>query len=841
MGDGAGLRKKGPRPKLSDMNMKPDSLRVMAYLRRAGVVTLALFLWSLPQQGRAALPGTSTDMRLLVIAAETGDSTLAPIQEALDFIGTPYDVHIATQNPGALVSTLLQDGNHGFYNGIVLTSVTLGYTPDGGVTWLSGLSDSEWAVLAQYEANFGVRRLNWYGFPGPSEGFNWAHDGVDTSSNPIFGQWTPDGAAEFVYLNAANSFPITNVWAYKATPLDANTKVLMHDGAGNALIASVAFADGREVATVTFDSGTWVINSSVLYHGLVNWVSRGMFVGQRHTYLSAQVDDVFLADDIYTGGEYRQNSNDWHATITWQQGFNQRPSGVHFRYDMAYNGIGTEPGQYDPDDLTPYAAATEAQFKWISHTWSHPYLDQISYDAAIPEIVQNNQKAVQLGLTEYSIKSMVTPNITGLNNPDFLNAAYDCGIRYLVTDTSIPSHRPPSPNVGIPNWEVPGILMIPRHANNLFYNVSTPSQWEAEYNFLYNSYWGRDLTYAEILEDQSDLLLRAIFKGDVSPQMFHQPNLRDYNGLGNTLLGDLLDRVADKYEYYYNFPFLSPTQDELGETLQWRMDFNASGATIVRNADDSVTFSTVNPAVVPVTGMQTPSAEFYGNQWITYVTLDAGETKTYVPDGQGGYTPPATPNNPPYANNVATSTDTATPVAVTLDGSDPDGDPVSYTVTTAPTLGTLSGTAPNLTYTPIGVDGNDSFQYEVSDGEYVVTATVTVAVIPVPVNNPPVASDSAFSVRTRRSKNFTLAASDPDGDVLTYTILTTPTLGTISGTAPNLTYTAGRSTGTDTIQFQVFDGEFSSTATVTVTVTGKTGDDGGTGGGGGGGGKGKKK
>ena len=42
-----------------------------------------------------------------------------------------------------------------------------------------------------------------------------------------------------------------------------------------------------------------------------------------------------------------------------------------------------------------------------------------------------------------------------------------------------------------------------------------------------------------------NLLGSSLLKGDVSPQMFHQPNLRDYNGAGNTLLGDLLDAVAN--------------------------------------------------------------------------------------------------------------------------------------------------------------------------------------------------------------------------------------------------------------------------------------------------------
>ena len=40
----------------------------------------------------------------------------------------------------------------------------------------------------------------------------------------------------------------------------------------------------------------------------------------------------------------------------------------------------------------------------------------------------------------------------------------------------------------------PGVFVIPRRANNLFFNVATPAEWAAEYNCHYNSYWGRNLT-----------------------------------------------------------------------------------------------------------------------------------------------------------------------------------------------------------------------------------------------------------------------------------------------------------------------------------------------------------
>ena len=57
------------------------------------------------------------------------------------------------------------------------------------------------------------------------------------------------------------------------------------------------------------------------------------------------------------------------------------------------------------------------------------------------------------------------------------------------------------------------------------------------------------------------------------------------------------------------------------------------------------------------------------------------------------------------------------------------------------------------------------------------------------------------------AKAFTLVASDPDGDALTYIIISGPSHGTLSGTAPNLTYTpAANYNGSDSFTFKVNDG-----------------------------------
>jgi hypothetical protein len=59
-----------------------------------------------------------------------------------------------------------------------------------------------------------------------------------------------------------------------------------------------------------------------------------------------------------------------------------------------------------------------------------------------------------------------------------------------------------------------------------------------------------------------------------------------------------------------------------------------------------------------------------------------------------------TPNTAPVTNNSSVTTDQDTATSVTLSASDADGDTLTYSIVSGPSNGTLSGTAPNLTYTP---------------------------------------------------------------------------------------------------------------------------------------------
>ncbi|HEX8698372.1 MAG TPA: Ig-like domain-containing protein, partial [Myxococcaceae bacterium] len=177
-------------------------------------------------------------------------------------------------------------------------------------------------------------------------------------------------------------------------------------------------------------------------------------------------------------------------------------------------------------------------------------------------------------------------------------------------------------------------------------------------------------------------------------------------------------------------------------------------------------------------------------------------------------------NSPPVATPLTTTTPEDTAVAVTLAGTDPENDPLTFTVVTQPANGTLSGTAPNLTYTPAAnYNGADSFTFRVSDGS-AASAAATVSITVQPVNDAPVAQAQSVTVQEDGSLAIVLTGTDVENSPLTFTVVTQPARGTLSGTAPNLTYTpTANYSGADSFTFRVSDGSATSAvATVSITV-----------------------
>lgn len=124
-----------------------------------------------------------------------------------------------------------------------------------------------------------------------------------------------------------------------------------------------------------------------------------------------------------------------------------------------------------------------------------------------------------------------------------------------------------------------------------------------------------------------------------------------------------------------------------------------------------------------------------------------------------------------------------------------------------------------LTYTPTGYLGADTFTYTICDGlGHRASARVSVEVtLP---NIAPYAEDQDLHIDAATLTSITLVASDVNADPLTYRIISQPSHGTLTGTAPLLTYTPTPGyVGDDSFTFCANDGLLeSNVATVSLTL-----------------------
>ncbi len=572
---------------------------------------------------RLASP-SQVDARILVISADGSEGILSAITQALGYQGTPYTLWIATDHPGGLTPGRLFSGSHAFFQGVILTTGDLGYYDDSSGEWRSALTSTEWAALANFEATFGLRQATWSTYPTPDYGFG-PLTSADPYTDPLSAQLTGPGRQVFSYLNAASPVRFVDTSCYLATPASGSTPLLV-DGSGNALALVKRWPNGRENLAFTCDGSQYHEHSLTTAYGAINWLTRGLFVGYRRVYMNPQVDDFFIADDRYYGGIYRMNAADLQRARDWQEAFRSTPVGAAFRLEFAFNGQGTEPDYWPQDTLVSATRQLQGHFRWVSHTYTHLNLDHSSRADTRDELTQNLTVAHSMGFTLFSPDALVMPDVSGLGNPNALAAEREVGIRFLISDTSVPGQDNPAPNVGIINALEPALLELPRRPTNLFYNVATPPEWTSEYNHLYHGDWGRNLSYSEILDVESDMLLAYMLRGEMDPWMFHQPNLSAYQG-GHSLLSDLLDRLVAKYTARYNLPVVSPTMGDLGREMLNRTRFGSAGVSVTYG-NGRVTLTARKAITVPVTGLHTADAQLYGGQYTAFIPLAAGQTVT---------------------------------------------------------------------------------------------------------------------------------------------------------------------------------------------------------------------
>ena len=678
---------------------------------------LAAGLCAAAQVAQAVPADALIDLKVLVLASQQAGNTpeLQATQTILDRLGVPYTIYSYDTNNPTLPP--LETGNHAMYQGIIMPVSDARYMNPFGANALA-------TTLARYQFKYNVRLASVYTWPGDTGCMQYVGY-RDTTASPLNTTLTTTGKTLFPYMNAgsttANPLVVQNAWTYfmsPASPLPAGTTTTtqIQGTASTGVTYSVAStclfgnttpltgdSTSREIMAVSFDNNPFLMHSLTLSYGIVNWVTRGLFVGVRHTYMDPQFDDVGIPDEIYpyaqsdltglwydvrtgqttntspagqcplgsppgsvnpstgtTACEYRMIGTDFDNAMNWQDTTNANTANAGaLKFTMAFNGSGFSTdfgglGNYPTtgtDTLTTETNANEFEFKWITHTYDHALLDPPFTTTAAQvttELQSNHAVAQSFGFEKYNKTVIVTPEISGLYNATTLGALRSFGVTTLVSDSS-----KPTPPVGTPNcptnnngviWPLPpfnagkfncvnqNIFEIPRYATALFYNVSQPAEWVAEYNYFYGANgidptrWGFDLNYTQVLDKVSDTLVSYLLTYDVRPLMFHQSNLRSYSGT-SSLAGDLLNAVLTKYnKFYKGLPIRSPYLSDSGTLGRQRLVFNSSNVAATLKPGVSITLSASRTdgqsVVVPVTGVTFGTVhETYGGQSNSTITL----------------------------------------------------------------------------------------------------------------------------------------------------------------------------------------------------------------------------
>lgn len=174
----------------------------------------------------------------------------------------------------------------------------------------------------------------------------------------------------------------------------------------------------------------------------------------------------------------------------------------------------------------------------------------------------------------------------------------------------------------------------------------------------------------------------------------------------------------------------------------------------------------------------TPTGNYKGTDSFTYTVTDANGSAITGTINITIVTDLLATNQ----NIVAQNTPGGTPVTL---GSTGGWLPITYTIQTNPTHGTLSGSAPNLTYTPNALfTGADSFTFKATDeGGFTSIGTVNLTITwDIDAQNQSLYTPANAAINVYLN---TTGTHTP----FTFSDISIPVYGTLSGTAPNLVYT----------------------------------------------------
>ena len=213
----------------------------------------------------------------------------------------------------------------------------------------------------------------------------------------------------------------------------------------------------------------------------------------------------------------------------------------------------------------------------------------------------------------------------------------------------------------------------------------------------------------------------------------------------------------------------------------------------------------------------TPAPDWHGTDAITVAASDASLTTSAVV--AVSYT---SVNDAPVVEMMKLDTREREAVGARLSVRDVDGDALTFVLGTGPEKGTASVDARGrVNYAPVGsFNGSDRFVISISDGNATIDAAVDVVIAP--VNEAPVVPAASVSSSEDEVGTVAIPASDPDGDILSWSITRPPTHGTatIDAATGMLTFSPALNWhGSDALTVAVKDASLTTSIVVPLSYT----------------------
>lgn len=655
-----------------------------AALAAAGLLTLGLAT----APGAVAAGEPRIDLKVLVV--DNGGGPVRAITAQLKSTGIPYTtVDLNDAGRPAITEAFLSDTVNGTrrakYQGVVLPDETP-----------FGAGSAEQTALENYERTYGIPQVDAYTWAHPGVGLDYTSEGgwagtLDGREAAVTGAGR---AGYFGYLDGAFTFEdndtaVQESYGYVARPRTGFTSYVdipVPAGSGRGSLIGEYRHDGRRELVVTFAYNQHQQQFRVLARGIVEWLTQGVHLGQARNYFAVHVDDVFAPDSRWdterncTPGDFdcvggdgegttpiRMTAADAAYAAQWQ-----RDHG--FKLDMVYNAGSGELWKSEnggTDALTDRLLADKAQYRWINHTYTHPFLGCVQDTSTVPwscarntdgstrymsrsdisaQIRNNHNWGVTKGLP-LDRTELVTGEHSGLktlpqqpaDNPNLAGALADNGVKWIASDNSRePGQRP-----------VGAALTVPRHPMNVYYNVGTEAEMVDEYNWIYTSTddggsgvcatnpastcldapldpaTGYD---SHIVPQEARTALGHVVSGDPRPHYAHQSNLAE-----DRTLYPVLDKVLADYQSLFadNTPVQNLAQSAIGTELQRRAAWQtalANGSVTAYRVGKAVTVTAPSGTQIPVTAPEGTSRQLLIGS-TAFGTPYAGERSAWTTPG----------------------------------------------------------------------------------------------------------------------------------------------------------------------------------------------------------------